>query len=191
MNAGERREQIINILNDCTEPVSGSELARRLSVSRQVIVTDIALLRAKGLDISSTPQGYKISGGSLCERIFKVHHTADETEEELNLFVDCGAVVKDIFVSHRTYGVIRAELNIHSRMEVQEYMDSLRTSKSSLLSSITDGYHYHTIMAPSEKVLDIIENKLWERGFLAKRLDYEPEDFVRNLSRRQKDQTEE
>ena len=190
MNAGERREHIINILKDCTEPVSGSELAKKLSVSRQVIVTDIALLRAKGLDISSTPQGYKISGGNMCERIFKVHHLAEETEVELNLFVDCGAVVKDIFVSHRTYGVLRAELNIHSRMEIQEYMNNLKTSNSSLLSSITDGYHYHTIVAPTEKVLDIIEDKLWEKGYLAKTLEYEPEDFVKDLSKRKTQEEE-
>ena len=122
MKAGERREKINKILAESSAPISGSALARMLSVSRQVIVTDIAILRAEGINITSTTQGYLLSREHLCKRIFKVHHTREECEEELNLFVDSGAVVKDVFVNHRVYGVIRGELNIRSRLDVRAFL---------------------------------------------------------------------
>jgi transcriptional regulator of NAD metabolism len=155
-----------------------------LSVSRQVIVTDIAILRAEGFNIISTSQGYMTPEIKQCKRIFKVHHTREECESELNLFVDCGAVVKDVFVSHRAYGVLRGELDIRSRLDVQAFLESIRSGKSTLLSSTTEGYHYHTLLAPSESVLDMIENRLWEMGFLAKTLDYEPEELKENIQER-------
>ena len=184
MKAGERREQLKKILAQSAVPVSGSALAKMLSVSRQVIVTDIAILRAEGFDIISTSQGYMTPEIKQCKRIFKVHHTREECESELNLFVDCGAVVKDVFVSHRAYGVLRGELDIRSRLDVQAFLESIRSGKSTLLSSTTEGYHYHTLLAPSESVLDMIENRLWEMGFLAKTLDYEPEELKENIQER-------
>lgn len=36
--------------------------------------------------------------------------------DELNLIVDCGGKVEDVFVYHKLYGVIRVEMNIKSRM---------------------------------------------------------------------------
>ena len=185
MKAAERRARLKKILEESSVPVSGSALARLLSVSRQVIVTDVALLRAEGVEITSTNQGYVIFGEHQAKRIFKVRHSREECEQELNLFVDCGAVVKDVFVSHRVYGVIRGELNIRSRLDVQAFMESIRSGKSSLLSTTTEGYHYHTLLAPSEAVLDMIENRLWEMGFLAKTLPYEPEELTENILERQ------
>lgn len=185
MKAAERREKLKKILAGSSSPVSGSALARQLSVSRQVIVTDIALLRAEGFEIFSTSQGYITAQEKQCKRIFKVHHSREECEAELNLFVDCGAVVRDVFVSHRAYGVIRGELDIRSRLDVQDFLESIRSGKSTLLSSTTEGYHYHTLLAPSEKVLDMIEDRLWEMGFLAKTLDYEPEELQENIQERQ------
>ena len=184
MKAGERREKLKKILAQSAVPVSGSALAKILSVSRQVIVTDIAILRAEGFEIISTSQGYMTPEIKQCKRIFKVHHTREECESELNLFVDCGAVVKDVFVSHRAYGVLRGELDIRSRLDVQAFLESIRSGKSTLLSSTTEGYHYHTLLAPSESVLDTIENRLWEMGFLAKTLDYEPEELKENIQER-------
>lgn len=184
MKAGERREQLKKILADSTSPVSGSVLAGLLSVSRQVIVTDIAILRAEGAGILSTSQGYVLSRESLCKRVFKVHHSREECEEELNLFVDCGAIVKDVFVSHRAYGILRGDLNIRSRLDVQDFMESIRSGKSTLLSSTTEGYHYHTLLAPREEILDTIENRLREMGFLARTLEYEPEELQENIQNR-------
>ena len=189
MKAGERREKLIEILIKSSTPVSGSSLAKELSVSRQVIVTDIAILRAEGHGILSTSHGYLIEHkmGQMHKRIFKVHHSREECEAELNLFVDCGAAVKDVFVSHRAYGIIRGELNICSRLDVQAFLESIRSGRSTLLSSTTEGYHYHTLLAPREDILDTIENRLWEMGFLAKTLDYEPEELQENIQKRQAD----
>ena len=184
MKAGERREKLRKILAQSAVPGSGSALAKMLSVSRQIIVTDIAILRAEGFEIISTSQGYMTPEPRQCKRIFKVHHTREECETELNLFVDCGAVVKDVFVSHRAYGLLRGELDIRSRLDVQAFLESIRSGKSTLLSSTTEGYHYHTLLAPSESVLDTIENRLWEMGFLAKTLDYEPEELKENIQER-------
>ena len=184
MKAGERREKLRKILAQSAVPVSGSALAKMLSVSRQIIVTDSAILRAEGFEIISTSQGYMTPEPRQCKRIFKVHHTREECETELNLFVDCGAVVKDVFVSHRAYGLLRGELDIRSRLDVQAFLESIRSGKSTLLSSTTEGYHYHTLLAPSESVLDTIENRLWEMGFLAKTLDYEPEELKENIQER-------
>ena len=185
MKAAERREELRKILRESSVPVSGSALAKMLSVSRQVIVTDIALLRAEGTEILSTSQGYITVQDRQCKRIFKVHHSREDCEAELNLFVDCGAVVKDVFVSHRAYGVLRGDLNIRSRLDVQDFLDSIRSGKSTLLSSTTEGYHYHTLLAPREEILDMIENRLWEMGFLAKTLEYEPEELQENIQERQ------
>lgn len=184
MKAAERREELRKILRESSVPVSGSALAKMLSVSRQVIVTDIALLRAEGTEILSTSQGYITVQDRQCKRIFKVHHSREDCEAELNLFVDCGAVVKDVFVSHRAYGVLRGDLNIRSRLDVQDFLDSIRSGKSTLLSSTTEGYHYHTLLAPREEILDMIENRLWEMGFLAKTLEYEPEELQENIQGR-------
>ncbi|MBE5998178.1 MAG: transcription repressor NadR [Eubacteriales bacterium] len=187
MKAGERREKLLGILKKTTAPVSGSSLAKELSVSRQIIVTDIAILRAEGSDILSTSHGYILSRDTaqMHKRIFKVHHSREECETELNLFVDCGAVVKDVFVSHRAYGIIRGELDIRSRLDVQAFMESIRSGRSTLLSSTTEGFHYHTLLAPREDILDTIENRLWELGFLAKTLEYEPEELQENIQERQ------
>ena len=54
MTGEERRQTIINLLKNSHQPVSGTSLAKTLQVSRQVIVQDIALLRAKNIDIQST-----------------------------------------------------------------------------------------------------------------------------------------
>ena len=59
MNAGERRERIVEILSSSTQPVTGTSLASVLGVTRQVIVQDVAVLRARGEKILATPKGYR------------------------------------------------------------------------------------------------------------------------------------
>jgi len=58
MEAQERREKIARRLEQADGPVSATALAKEFSVSRQIIVGDVALLRAAGLDIAATPRGY-------------------------------------------------------------------------------------------------------------------------------------
>ena len=68
MKADERRKQIINTLMAERQPVSGSALSEKLHASRQIIVQDIAVLRASGFEILSTHQGYIIKSSPLRER---------------------------------------------------------------------------------------------------------------------------
>ena len=97
--------------------------------------------------------------------------------EHLNLFVDLGGYVRDVFVYHRVYGVIRADLNIGSRLDVQKFLQEVSEGRSSLLKNTTSGYHYHTVAAPSEEILDLIQEALLQHGFLAPLTDYEPVSF--------------
>ena len=83
----------------------------------------------------------------------------------------------DVFVYHKVYGVVKAELNLHSRRDIKDYMEEINNGNSSLLMNVTSGYHYHTIAAQDEKTLDIIQNELARLGFLAKLQEYEPVDF--------------
>ena len=177
MNGEERRKNILRILSTSDKPVAGVKLAEEFSVSRQVIVQDIALLRANGEDIFSTNRGYLIRKSREFTRVLKVIHTDDEVEEELSMIVDLGGMVKDVFVYHKVYGVVKAEMNIKSRMDIKNYMNEISSGKSSLLKNITSGYHYHTILAESEEILDLIQQEFKERGFLAKLQDHEPVNF--------------
>ena len=165
------------MLSDSEVPISGKELAGILDVSRQVIVQDMALLRAQDYKIISTNQGYLLSGEKKSSRVFKVFHSDSEVEEELKLITDCGGYVEDVFVYHKVYGVLRAEMNIKSRMDIRNYMEEIRSGKSSLLKNVTSGYHYHTVRAERVEILDMIQEELQKKGLLAKLQDYEPVDF--------------
>ena len=104
-------------------------------------------------------------------------HSDDEVEEELSTIVDAGGHVRDVFVYHKVYGVLRADMNIKSRRDIKNYLEEISSGKSSLLKNVTSGYHYHTILADSEDILDAIQDELQQKGFLAKLQDYEPVDF--------------
>lgn len=177
MKGEERRKQLLNILSSSNNPISGGTLAKELNVSRQIIVQDISLLRANGATIFSTNKGYLLQEDRKYSRVFKVYHTDDQVEEELSTIVDAGGQIRDVFVYHKVYGVLKAEMGIKSRRDVRSYMEEISTGKSSLLKNVTSGYHYHTIDAESEEILDAIQEELQQKGFLAKLQDYEPVDF--------------
>ena len=171
---------ILQTLKSSGEPISGSNFAKQFGVSRQIIVQDIAVLRAEGNDIFSTNHGYMITEFYRASRVFKVQHTNEEIEQELNLIVDLGGKVKDVFVYHRAYGELRVDLNLTSRADIQRYLEKIRTGKSTPLMNITSGYHYHTVLAPNETILDAIQDQLKKIGFLAPLQEYEPVDFWAN-----------
>lgn len=143
MSGEERRGKIIQALKNSDKAVSATTLAKEFDVSRQVIVQDVALLRANGKNIFSTNRGYLIQEDEETTRVFKVQHEDDEVEKELTTIVDLGGTVEDVFVYHKVYGVLRAEMNIKSRMDIRNYMEEIRSGKSSLLKNVTSGYHYH------------------------------------------------
>lgn len=121
--------------------------------------------------------GYLIQEDEETTRVFKVQHEDDEVEKELTTIVDLGGTVEDVFVYHKVYGVLRAEMNIKSRMDIRNYMEEIRSGKSSLLKNVTSGYHYHTVRAERVEILDMIQEELQKKGLLAKLQDYEPVDF--------------
>lgn len=166
MKADERRKAIVDILMSENKAVSGGELSERLHTSRQTIVQDIAVLRASGYDILSMHQGYMIKAPALFERVFKVRHTSEETEDELSSIIALGGTVADVFVWHKVYGRIEATLNIFSQHGVDKFMEGIKSGKSTELMNITSGYHYHTVRADSEETLDKIEKMLKAKKYI-------------------------
>jgi len=167
MNSDERRLEIINILNKLDEPISGTELAKKLGVSRQVIVQDIAILRASGEEIIATPQGYiilkDVDGNRIIKTIVCKHSTYDEIEDELKTIVDMGGKILDVIVEHPVYGEIKGSLMISSRLDVEKFIKNLKNTNAEPLSSLTDGIHIHSIEIEDEetfkKIIEIIEKK--------------------------------
>lgn len=166
MKAKDRRKEIVALIMAAEEPVSGSALSECLGVSRQIIVQDIAMLRAEGYDVLSTHQGYVITKGPFAERVFKLRHNSEQTEDELTTIVSLGGTVVNVFVWHKVYGKVEANLNIFSERSIAQFMDGIKTGKSKELMHITEGYHYHTVRADSEEILDRIEALLDEKGYI-------------------------
>ena len=166
MTGSDRRQEILKNIKESDRPVSGSKLAKDYDVSRQVIVQDIALLRASGYDIISTNRGYVLEGQTCAERVFKVRHTDAQLETELCTIIDLGGQVKNVMVNHKVYGHIEAELGITSRRKVKEFLEDIESGKSTPLKNITSDYHYHTVTADSEETLGMIEEELRKLGFL-------------------------
>ena len=167
MKSDERRKSIVNLLLSENRPVSGSELSEKYGVSRQIIVKDISILKEQGNDILATSAGYVIRSSPLKDRVFKLFHTTEQTEDELKLIVDLGGTVADVFVWHKAYGKMEAKLNIASRLQIEQFIESVRTGKSVELMNITGGYHYHTVRADSDEILDLIGEKLEKSGYIA------------------------
>lgn len=166
MTGTERRTKIVELIQNSEKPLSGTALAKQCDVSRQVIVQDIALIRASGYDIISTNRGYIIQEPLVRERVFKVNHTDEQLEEELCSIIDLGGTVVNVMVNHRVYGHMEAELRINSRRKVEAFMEDIRSGKSSPLKNITSNYHYHKVAADSEETLDLIEEALRQKHFL-------------------------
>lgn len=175
MTGAERRKKILEMMRNSSEPISGTMLAGKTGVSRQVVVQDIALLRTEGNTITATTKGYLLEKADRNIRLFKMFHENERTEEELNLIVDMGGMVLDVMVNHKIYGKISAPLDIKSRRDVQKFMERLKAGKSTPLLNITSGYHFHRVYGEKEEILDEIEEMLREKGFLCEIFPYEQE----------------
>jgi transcriptional regulator of NAD metabolism len=166
----ERRSLILQLLKESQVPLTGSDLAARTNVSRQVIVGDITILKAKNEPIIATSQGYiylkQNSGTAYFQRSVACYHTPDQTEDELNLLVDHGVTVKDVIIEHPVYGDLTASIMVSNRHEVKQFMDKIRSTNASLLSALTEGIHLHTISAQSEETLDQAVEALRKKGLL-------------------------
>lgn len=168
MDGSKRREKITEILLSRKEAVSGSELAKLLGVSRQVIVQDIALLRAVNKNILATTKGYLlyVQEQKKATRCFLVKHTTDQIEDELCTIIDLGGKVLDVIVIHQVYGQIQTDLVLQSRADIAVFMKKANARKSAPLNVLTDGTHLHTVEADSEEILDQIEASLRAKNYL-------------------------
>lgn len=167
MKVQERRKSIINLLLSEDRPIPGGELSEKCGVSRQIIVQDIAVLKGQGFDILSTHNGYLVQKSPFKDRVFKVKHSTEQTEDELSTIVDLGGTVVDVFVWHKVYGKMSAPLNIFSELQIKKFIEGIRAGKSTELMNITGGYHYHTVRAEKEETLDLIAEVLSKKGYVA------------------------
>ncbi len=168
MNASERKERIISALEGENTPINASQFAQKLGVSRQVIVGDIAILRASGHNIIATPRGYllQIEEEVISNYSIACRHTREDMLEELYTIVDNGCSVLDVTVEHQIYGQLVGGLQIYSRKDADRFAESLRASKQHLLSELTEQIHLHQIHCPTKQHYEEVKKELCEKGFL-------------------------
>lgn len=166
--ADERREKILSILSDRSAPLTGADLSKITGVSRQVIVQDIAILRAKGLNIIATPQGYLLmrDGSYRMSKVIACCHDKKGMRKELEIIVDNGGKVIDVIVEHSLYGEIKAMLMLESRLDIENFMKHYENSDTKPLSMLTGGVHLHTIEVPDEISYNHIISDLEKYGYL-------------------------
>lgn len=168
MDTEERRIEIGNMLRQSEKPVKGTELAKSFGVSRQVIVQDIAILRAEGLAVIATPNGYIMMSSSkdLVKKV-AVRHGRENTGDELQVMLDYGARILDVIVEHPIYGEIQGILGINCKADLDNFISKLDKAEIEPLSSLTDGIHIHTVEVPNQETYDKMIEELARRGFLA------------------------
>ncbi|QDP99562.1 transcription repressor NadR [Lysinibacillus fusiformis] len=166
----ERRLQILAQLKKSNTPITGTDLAKFANVSRQVIVNDITLLKARNEPIIATSQGYIYMHQDqlyqTVERTIPCFHTPEDAKDELMVIVDCGGTVKNVIVEHPIYGEITASIMVSNRHDVEKFVQRVNDTQANYLSALTGGTHLHVISAPSVEILDLIEHNLQKKGYL-------------------------
>ena len=170
MTGEERRANILKRLQETDTPLSGTALAKEFHVSRQIIVQDIALMRAENNGIVSTNKGYLLRSqkteNTQPKRVFFVKHATEQVLEEFKIILELGGKILDVAVEHEIYGQICVDLLIETESDAEEFHNKLISCRDNPLKVLTDDCHYHTVCAPSEKLLDLIEGELRRKGFL-------------------------
>lgn len=170
MTGEERRANILKRLQETDIPLSGTALAKEFHVSRQIIVQDIALMRAENNGIVSTNKGYLLRSqkteNTQPKRVFFVKHATEQVLEEFKIILELGGKILDVAVEHEIYGQICVDLLIETESDAEEFHNKLISCRDNPLKVLTDDCHYHTVCAPSEKLLDLIEGELRRKGFL-------------------------
>ncbi|MDI3298585.1 MAG: transcription repressor NadR [Bacillota bacterium] len=166
----ERRRRLEALVREARGPVRGTQLAERLGVSRQVVVQDIAVLRARGSAIRSSPRGYvwdePPEPATQVRAQVAVRHTPEETALELHSLVDAGVRVVDVVVEHPLYGELRGYLDLATHEQVDAWLEEVRRHRASLLSSLTGGVHLHTLESRDAQGVARARRRLEELGFL-------------------------
>ena len=167
MDAASRRRAIAEALAGANAPVAAGALGERFGVSRQIVVGDIALLRAQGLDIVATPRGYVAGGGARGRRhTLACVHGPEGMERELNIMVDNGCTVLDVVIEHAVYGQLTGELHLKDRRDVAEFIRRVREEGAAPLSALTGGIHLHTLLCQDEGSFARCVDALREAGIL-------------------------
>ena len=167
-NGEARRRAVEEILAGADGPVSAGALAKRLAVSRQIIVGDVALLRAGGADISATPRGYVMGRSAGVEHTLACVHPPQQMGEELYAIVDAGGEVVDVIVEHPVYGQLTGNLGLRSRYDVDAFLRRIGQEEAHPLSELTGGIHLHTVRCPDEETFLRVRKALGEAGLLLK-----------------------
>ena len=169
MNAQSRRERILDYLRGADRPLPAAALAHELSVSRQIIVGDVALLRAAGEGITATPRGYVLERPRTgIVRTVACLHRSEDMERELTLMVDQGCTVENVIVEHPVYGQLTGPLELSSRYDISEFIRKVEENSARPLSLLTDGIHLHTLRCPDQETLDRTIRVLDGAGFLVR-----------------------
>ena len=168
MKADERRSNIIEVLMKEKRAIKGTTLAESFNVTRQIIVKDIAILRAKGNNIIATPDGYMINedNSNRVKSVIAVNHNDEEVIKELEIVVKYGGIIEDVIVEHPLYGEIRGILMIKNLNDLNKFKNSLNQIDAKPLSMLTNGVHLHTISADSVENMELIKEELKESGFI-------------------------
>lgn len=170
MPGEQRRLYIVNLLMQATKPMTGRELGELTNVSRQVIVGDISLLKAKKEPILATSQGYvyvKPIHQHYVEKTIVCRHSAEQTKEELTILVDHGITVKDVRIEHPVYGDLSASIMVSNRREVEQFIQQIEQAKAGYLSHLAEGgIHIHTVSAEDERLIEEAEEALKKAGIL-------------------------
>ena len=166
--AAQRRQAIARLLEGAEAPVSAAALGERFSVSRQIVVGDIALLRAAGTDIAATPRGYVLLRAQPAgvERKLACVHAPEDMGRELTAIVDAGGEAVDVVVEHPVYGQLTGVLRVRSRYDVQEFLRRVAEHGARPLSDLTGGIHLHTVRCPDQATMDRVEAALARENFL-------------------------
>ncbi len=172
MKATQRRDLLIQTLNQATTPLKATSLAKEFGVSRQIIVGDVAILRASHYDIIATNQGYLLAdkATSVDDSRFRgkivCQHLADQAIEELTIIINHGGFVENVEVDHPYYGIIKANLQIKNHEDIKEFQTAMDKSTGTMLSSLTNGIHLHTITTSDEATFEDIKADLKAVGIL-------------------------
>lgn len=167
MNSEARREEILKVFKQASNAIKGSELAKVFGVTRQVIVRDVAILRASGNNIIATPQGYILNSRiDKVKRIIGVNHPREDIEKELKIIVKYGGIVEDVTIEHPLYGEIKANLMLRNMNDVENFVNVIDKLKTNPLLELTEGVHLHTIYADNEEDMSNILNVLKKENLL-------------------------
>ena len=168
MTADDRRKSIIHYLKTAKEPTSAAVLASNFRVSRQIIVGDIALIRAQGTEIHSTPRGYTLDPEAVnnCLKTISCKHDGSLMEKELQICIDHGCKVLDVSVEHPIYGQLTGDLRLSSRYDISQFIQRVIENQAHSLCELTNDLHSHTLDCPSEEIFQRVCSELRACGIL-------------------------